>query len=79
LGEAPIDLTTIARENGGEFSSPDVFAAIEGTKMPRAHGVSEMPVWGEVIGPVSDDPFEDSPARDAITLLTEYILTIQRD
>lgn len=76
LGEPPTDLTTLSRRHDGDFSAIDVFAAVDGTTMPRAHGVSEMPVWGEVLretpGVATDK------ARDALLLVTDYLRTIQR-
>ena len=48
--------------------------------MPRAHGVSEMPVWGEVLrrrpGIPADTATEE--ARDTLLLITDYLATIQR-
>jgi mono/diheme cytochrome c family protein len=74
LGDRPTDLTTIARLNDGTFPALGVATAIDGTKMPRAHGVSEMPVWGDVLTARGSA----STARDAILELTDYLRTIQR-
>jgi len=71
LGEPPADLTVFARENGGNFPQLDVFDAIEGSEMPRAHGVSEMPVWGEVL-------LNTPSSYDTIEQITNYLRTIQR-
>lgn len=78
LGERPTDLTALARDDDGTFSALAVAAAIDGTTMPRAHGVSEMPVWGEILqkGPAGRDGA--AQARDAILELTDYLRTIQR-
>jgi hypothetical protein len=40
------DLTTIAKRNGGVFPLDRVTMAIDGRATPRAHGTSEMPIWG---------------------------------
>src|SRR5215831_21332121 len=48
LGEKPTDLTQLAATHGDEFPLQAVVDAIDGTRTVRAHGVSEMPVWGEV-------------------------------
>lgn len=77
LGERPTDLTTLSRRNGGEFSAIDVFSAVDVTTMPRAHGVSEMPVWGEVLRQTPDDDATDN-ARNALLLITDYLRTIQQ-
>ncbi len=47
LRVAPNDLTTIARDNGGEFPFAEVVKVIDGRQNVRAHG-SDMPVWGDV-------------------------------
>lgn len=78
LGERPADLTTIARDNDGMFPALGVATAIDGTTMPRAHGVSDMPVWGEVLAGPAPDATDAAKARDAILLLTDYLRTIQR-
>jgi mono/diheme cytochrome c family protein len=40
------DLTTIAKRNGGVFPVDRVMMNIDGRATPRAHGTSEMPIWG---------------------------------
>jgi mono/diheme cytochrome c family protein len=81
LGEPPADLTRLAQRNGGEFSVVAVFSAIDGTTMPRAHGVSEMPVWGQVLRDAPGDAHAADAvekARDAILAITDYVRTLQR-
>lgn len=78
LGERPTDLTQLAKRSGGTFPSGQVVDVIDGTRSIRAHGVSEMPVWGEV--------FQAQPrwsvqrhidARGTIALIADYLRTIQ--
>ena len=40
------DLTAIAKRNGGVFPVDRVTMTIDGRATPRAHGTSEMPIWG---------------------------------
>ena len=44
------DLTTIAKRHGGKFDAVDVEYIIKGTGKTEspAHGVEEMPIWGDV-------------------------------
>jgi mono/diheme cytochrome c family protein len=42
----PPDLTQIAKRNNGNFDFWKVYGTIDGEHMLRAHGDSEMPVWG---------------------------------
>jgi mono/diheme cytochrome c family protein len=78
LGERPIDLTRLAKQNDGSFPFGRVVEAIDGTMSVRAHGVSEMPVWGEVFRAQSAWPVERHiDARGKIVLITEYLRSIQ--
>ena len=43
----PPNLTLVARRNGGTFPADAVFETIKGPDMPQAHGLPEMPVWGQ--------------------------------
>ena len=55
-----------------------VVAAIDGTRTPRAHGVSDMPVWGEAFASVPGWSAErQAEARGKIILITEYLRSIQ--
>lgn len=78
LNVNPTDLTGISRANGGAFPYAEVFRAIDGRDTARAHGSSEMPVWGEVF---RADPA--APARvqlagaGKLMLITMYLETIQ--
>ena len=47
LKSRPKDLTVLKAEAGGVFPEKAVRAAIDGRVMPRAHGSSQMPIWGE--------------------------------
>lgn len=78
LGERPTDLTTIARDHDGMFPALGIATAIDGTTMPRAHGVSDMPVWGEVLQGSAKPEDGAAQARDAILLLTDYVRSLQR-
>ncbi len=78
LGEKPRDLTTLARDNGGTFPEAEVVRAIDGTDTVRAHGVSEMPVWGEVLaGDPEWSPLRYATARGTITLIANHLRSIQ--
>lgn len=79
LGQRPLDLTTIAREHGGHFPFAEVMAVIDGTRSVRSHGVSEMPVWGEVFRPQPGWSLgEHAAAKGRILLITEYLQTVQK-
>ena len=78
LAQKVPDLTTIAVDAGGKFPFIRVAEAIDGRTEIRAHGVTEMPVWGEALGTgdAKDDPLKT--ASEKVLLITEYLRTIQR-
>jgi mono/diheme cytochrome c family protein len=77
LGEKPTDLTRIAAEHGGTFPTENVVEAIDGTRTVRAHGVSEMPVWGEVLSANSGTSAQRLAARRTVRLIAEYLRSVQ--
>jgi mono/diheme cytochrome c family protein len=75
LRTPPADLTGFAARNGGVFPNERLRAVIDGRGI-RAHGIGEMPVWG--------DAFRSAPeglsARDAlarIDAIVNYLRSIQ--
>ena len=47
LKSAPSDLTLIAERNGGRFPVKTVYEVIADSGLNRAHGTSDMPIWGD--------------------------------
>jgi mono/diheme cytochrome c family protein len=73
LGERPTDLTQIAAVNGGDFPFVAVAEAIDGTRSPRAHGVSEMPIWPETFRIDPGSPLEQQlMAGGRIVVIRRY-------
>jgi len=68
------DLTGLAARNGGKFSYWKVYKTIDGTSMPRAHGDSEMPVWGKQLTGEYGTP----GARSQMLSLVFYLESIQK-
>jgi len=48
LETKPADLTQLARNSGGRLPITYVYDTIDGRNMLRAHGLKEMPVWGDL-------------------------------
>lgn len=75
----PVDLTQFTKKAGGAFPFMLVMQGIDGTKTVRAHGNSDMPVWGEAF--LKEMPAESLSARERLRgrlmLITEYIAAIQ--
>lgn len=80
LKTSPPSLREIAKRRAGEFDKREVTAYIDGRNMPRAHGTSEMPVWGSLfryIAEVSDPEVIEQKAQERISMLVKYLDTIQ--
>jgi mono/diheme cytochrome c family protein len=76
LKTRPLDLTLIARGNGGNFPGERLRATLSGSRATStaAHGPAEMPVWGPIFRAL--DP---NDARTAVRLdnLVRYLESIQ--
>ena len=70
---APSNLQTISLDNGGNFPFLRVIATIDGRADVAAHGLREMPVWGEVF--TQNDGLLE--ARGKLLDLTLYIESLQ--
>jgi mono/diheme cytochrome c family protein len=81
----PPSLREIAKRDGGAFTESGVISYIDGRNMPRAHGSSDMPVWGTLFGYVAEagkllDPKQQPiPHRvqQNIASIAKYLESIQ--
>jgi mono/diheme cytochrome c family protein len=77
------DLTLLAKRNGGVFPVDRVKMAIDGRATPRAHGTSEMPIWGTrysvEAAPRYDDFRWDAEAfvQARVLALVDYLYRLQ--
>ena len=76
------DLTTLAQRNHGMFPVLWVQEVIDGRQSFKAHGPSEMPIWGlDFLATAREsymDPYEaEAYVRARILALTEYIYRLQ--
>jgi hypothetical protein len=67
----------LAATHGEEFPLQAVVDAIDGTRTVRAHGVSEMPVWGEVFQPDRASPQPRLAGRRKIVAIADYLRSLQ--
>jgi len=78
LGQKPTDLTQIAATHGGTFPFLEVCEAIDGTRTVRAHGVSEMPIWGEIFQADPASPLEQQIiASGKVITIARHLRTLQ--
>ncbi|WP_172429199.1 c-type cytochrome [Mameliella alba] len=85
LKSAPSDLTRISERNGGQFPAQQVYDLIADAGQTRAHGTSEMPIWGnrfnaEIIaqqGEYGSGQTDMPSAQARILELVFFLATIQ--
>lgn len=79
LTDKPTDLTQLAKKAGGQFPYAPTMDAIDGTKAVRAHGRSNMPVWGERFArPAGAVAGMRAQVRGKLMQITEYLRSIQQ-
>jgi hypothetical protein len=76
LRRRPADLTQIAKLNKGKFPADRVYQQIDGRKVVKAHGESQMPVWGDAFSRTATDADEAS-VKAKIEALVEHLASIQ--
>lgn len=78
----PADLTTLAKNNKGVFPYKKVSRVIDGRRIVRAHGETNMPVWGNVFktlkGAPKDPVKAERFAAGRTATLTLYLAEMQK-
>ena len=75
----PPDLTQLAKKNGGKFPFYDTIRLVDGRETLRAHGDSDMPVWGErFYAEEGGSPDAQAVARGKVVLIVDYLESIQQ-
>jgi mono/diheme cytochrome c family protein len=75
LKAPPTDLTGLAKANHGKFPDTHILSILQFGMEVRAHGSVEMPVWGPILGRMSQVNPQDKELR--ISNLSRYLETIQ--
>jgi mono/diheme cytochrome c family protein len=84
LKQTPSDLTTLSKNNGGVYPQDKVYEWIRDPMRVRAHGTTEMPIWGdrysmEIIEKYGPDYYgPGSSVQQRILELVFYLGTIQQ-
>jgi len=76
LRRRPADLTQIAIRNKGTFPADRVYQMIDGRRVVKAHGDSQMPVWGDAFAKSTTDS-DERAVKAKIDALVEYLGSIQ--
>lgn len=81
LSVKPTDLTTLSKNNDGEFPFMQVFQVIDGRSLVSGHGTREMPIWGrryqEEVGEKYGPYGGEIAIRARVLELVYYIQSIQ--
>ena len=81
LSKHPADLTQIEKANGGVFPGQRVRDMIDGRSDVLAHGMRDMPVWGQryrvPIDNTDTAKEADKRASTLIDALVDYLKTLQ--
>jgi mono/diheme cytochrome c family protein len=75
----PADLTLLAKKNNGVYPFYEIIRTIDGRETKRAHGGSDMPVWGEIFS--AEEGTSDEAqliARGKVVVITDYLEQIQQ-
>jgi mono/diheme cytochrome c family protein len=73
----PANLTEIAKRNKGKFDFEKVRQTVDGRSRVKAHGNSQMPVWGDAFE-VADGGNSPEAVAERIDRLTHFIWSIQK-
>lgn len=76
----PSDLTRLATKWGDPLDRERLADFLDGRGAPRAHGTSDMPVWGTQLyaGERAESPAREAARRGTILLIVEYLQTLQK-
>ena len=75
LKEPPTDLTMLAKNNNGKYPDTHVAAVLQFGSSTPAHGTAQMPVWGPLLGKISNVQSQEAQLR--ISNLSRYLESIQ--
>jgi mono/diheme cytochrome c family protein len=79
LSPRPTDLTKLAQRYGAPLPKPAISEFIDGRHEIRAHGSSDMPVWGRVLTePFPPNVSERARVRGDLMLILDYLETVQQ-
>lgn len=79
LRTAPPDLTRLGARFGTPLNTQRLLERIDGRNMARAHGSTDMPVWGRKLGARTPrTQGTEAHTRGTLLIIIDYLGTIQR-
>jgi len=79
LRSAPSDLTLLEARFGSPLNTQRMLERIDGRNMARAHGSTDMPVWGRRLGARTPrTQGTEAHTRGTLLIIIDYLGTIQK-
>ena len=75
LKATPTDLTALAKSNHGKYPDAHIMAVLQNGVSIASHGTPEMPVWGPILGKMSQSSSQGQLLR--MSNLSRYLESIQ--
>jgi mono/diheme cytochrome c family protein len=75
LRTPPSDLTALSRNSRGKFPEAHIVAVLQNGSEIRAHGTTEMPVWGPILGKMNQTNPQDRMLR--VSNLSRFLDNMQ--
>ncbi|HEY3706683.1 MAG TPA: c-type cytochrome [Terracidiphilus sp.] len=75
LKAPPTDLTTLAKAHKGKYPDTHVVSVLQFGSTTAAHGSAQMPVWGPLLGKISNVSSQEAQLR--VSNLSRYLESIQ--
>jgi mono/diheme cytochrome c family protein len=78
LDPKPANLTKLYKRFGSPLAKAQLLSVIDGRDMVRAHGTSEMPIWGRhLYQSIPPAPGKEALKRGTLQIIIDYLQTIQ--
>ena len=77
------DLSRLSSGNGGVFPVSRVYGALNGSRMSKGHGTTDMPIWGNIYKVKAAEYYMEIPydqeafVRARILALIDYLARMQ--
>ena len=77
LVDTPADLTMLGARYGMPLPTSTLLRKVDGTRLTKAHGTTDMPVWGDELFEGMRGPERTTHVRGTILVILRYLETIQ--
>jgi mono/diheme cytochrome c family protein len=70
------DLSRLSSGNGGVFPVARIYGVLDGSRMSKGHGTTEMPIWGNMYKIKAAENYVDVPSYDPDAFVRARILAL---